>query len=209
MANGVLAHSSFRRKPESSRPRWTPAFIGVAFFCATLLCGCVTTSIQPRPVDNRPLLPPSSVSPHNVNQVLHAAFGDRDVQLQSILNAKPDEVTVIGVTALGLRAFTLKYNGVDLQEQRAAELPAAINGRQLLNDVQLAFWPLQALQAAWQPAGWEVSEPQSGTRRLRKQGRLIAEVHYADADPWNGRLWLSNFAYGYSLYIESTPAGAP
>lgn len=143
--------------------------------------------------------------PHRVTQVLHGAFGDRDIQLQTAITVQPEAVTVVGVTALGLRAFTLKYDGAQLHEQRAAELPASITARQLLNDVQFAFWPLDALRAVLQPAGWEVSEPQAGTRRLRHAGRLIAEVHYADADPWNGRLWLSNFAYGYSLSIASSP----
>lgn len=177
--------------------------------CAVLLCGCAASiPRQASLVETWPLLAPSSVVPHSVRQVLHGAFGDREVQLQSVINANPDEVTVIGVTAMGLRAFTLKYNGKELHEERAAAMPAFVNGRQLLNDVQLAFWPMAALQAALRPAGWEISEPFAGTRRLRRQGRLIAEVHYADADPWSGRLWLSNFAYGYSLFIESSPVTA-
>lgn len=180
--------------------------IGVLGLACVLLSACATSPPQTPRGEGWPLLPPSTVAPHRVKQVLHGAFGDREVQLQSVINVTPDELTVVGITALGLRAFTLKYNGTDLQEQRATAMPAAIEGRQLLNDVQLAFWPLSVLQSALRPAGWEVSEPQAGTRRLRRQGRLIAEVHYADTDPWNGRLWLSNFVYAYSLFIESTSA---
>jgi hypothetical protein len=98
----------------------------------------------------------------------------------------------------------VKYDGQDLSEERAPQVPAALQSRQLLNDLQLAFWPLSALQQSWQSAGGEVTEPYAGTRRLKRAGVLLAEVHYA-ANPWNGRVWLKHFDHPYSLYIESSP----
>jgi hypothetical protein len=147
-------------------------------------------------------------SSHQVKQILRGTYGTQDFSLQCVISAQPQLLTVVGLTALGLRAFTLKYDGQNLNEERAPQLPEFVKGSQLLNDVQLAFWPLPALQAALNPAGWEVSEPYKGTRRLQHEGRLIAEVHYADADPWNGRAWLSNFSYGYSLYLETSAVDA-
>lgn len=164
---------------------------------------------QTTPTQGWPLLAPNTLpAPHQVKQILRGAYGTQDFTLQCAVNAQPQLLTVVGLTALGLRAFTLKYDGQNVSEERAPQLPEFVKGSQLLNDVQLAFWPLPALQAALQPAGWEVSEPYRGTRRLQREGRLIAEVHYADADPWSGRLWLSNFVYGYSLYLETSPVDA-
>jgi Protein of unknown function (DUF3261) len=153
-----------------------------------------------------PLLTPAALgSTKQVRQVLRGAFGGRDFNLQCVVQVQADRLTIIGVTALGLRAFTINYDGRKLDEQRAPQLPDFVSAKQLLNDLQLVFWPLNALDAALRPAGGEVVEPFAGTRRLLQQGRLLAEVHYADADPWAGRVWLSNFAYGYSLYIETSP----
>jgi hypothetical protein len=52
----------------------------------------------------------------------------------------------------------------------------------------------------------EVSEPFAGVRRLRRGSDLVAEVHYAAADPWASRLWLVNFELDYSLTIDTITA---
>jgi hypothetical protein len=53
-----------------------------------------------------------------------------------------------------------------------------------------------------------VTEPFAGTRRLKRDGRLIAEVHYSKpgTDPWRSHVWLANFEYGYSLAVDPPPA---
>jgi hypothetical protein len=52
-------------------------------------------------------------------------------------------------------------------------------------------------------AGWQLSEPTAGVRRLRRGELLVAEAHYSTDDPWSGRSWLVNFEFGYSLQIDS------
>ena len=112
-------------------------------------------------------------------------------------------MSVIGLNAVGVRLFTLRYDGQQVTEEKSFPVPEALTPRRLLADIQLVFWPLAPLQDALRPAGYEVSEPAPGTRRLRRAGRLIAETHYAGADPWVSRSWLSNFEFGYSLQIDS------
>jgi hypothetical protein len=62
------------------------------------------------------------------------------------------------------------------------------------------------LQSAYAASGETVSEPHAGVRRVLRGDRLVAEVHYATADPWNGRLWFVNFEFGYSLTIDTSSA---
>ncbi len=171
------------------------------------LSACVSTTHNTAAVEasSWPLLTPASLGQTRlITQILHGEYGDNNFSLHSVVTADAQQLTVIGLTSMGLRAFTLKYDGQNLNEARAPQVPAALQSRQLLNDLQLAFWPLSALQQSWQSAGGEVSEPYAGTRRLKKAGVLLAEVHYA-ADPWNGRVWLKHFDHRYSLYIESSP----
>jgi hypothetical protein len=78
----------------------------------------------------------------------------------------------------------------------------------VLADVQLALWPLAPVREAFRAAGLEVSEPFAGVRRVLRGGRLVAEVHYAGGDPWNGRLWLVNFEHDYSLTIDTRGGAA-
>jgi len=153
-----------------------------------------------------PLLSPDSLGRSvRVKQVLHAAFDGHTVDLQCVLTVEPQRVSIVGLNALGLRAFTIGYDGTRIDEQRAPQVPAAVGGTRLLDDVQLVYWPLPALQAVLVPAGWTVVEPFAGTRRLLRGESLVAEVHYADQDPWSGRVWLVNFENRYSLSIETSP----
>lgn len=142
--------------------------------------------------------------PANSSQTLLAAFGDRAVQMQCTLSISAADWRTVCINALGLRLLSL---GVSADGQISAErgpgVPEQLDPRRILADVQLAFWPLASLQAAYAGSAWQVSQPADDTRRLLRDGRLVAEVHYANPDPWNGRLWLVNLRYDYSLAIRS------
>ena len=174
---------------------------------AALGAGCAAVPASaPPPV--LPLLSPAALdASHSVEQILHAAYGAGDATLQCIVEVTPQRLRVIGLSALGQRVFTLEQDADGVQAAASAYAPAFIQPQNIVADMQLAYWPLAALQAA-APDGVRVSEPRSGLRRLERNDRLIAEVHFADADPWNGRLWLVNFEHGYSLDIRSQPLTA-
>jgi hypothetical protein len=172
-----------------------------------MLTACVSTPhrVAPGNAADWPLLSPASLGQsHQISQVLRGDYAEHSFSLRSVVTVDATQLTVIGVTSMGLRAFTLKYDGEHLSEGRAPQVPDALQAKQLLNDLQLAFWPLTELQKSWHAAGGELSEPYPGTRRLYRTGTLLAEVHYA-SDPWHGRVWLRHFDYPYSLLIESSP----
>jgi predicted hotdog family 3-hydroxylacyl-ACP dehydratase len=177
---------------------------------ALLLAGCVSAPHVNAPItvgasSAWPLLSPVSLQQtRRVTQVLRGDYADNSFTLRSVVTVDAQQLTVIGLTSMGLRAFTLKYDGHNLAEERAPQVPESLQSRQLLNDLQLAFWPLATLQQAWQAQGGAVSEPYPGTRRLHRAGVLLVEVHYA-ADAWNGRVWLRHFDTPYSLFIETSP----
>lgn len=187
--------------------------IFVALLATTLfLNACVTAPQHPQATNANawPLLAPAALGEsRQVAQLLRGEYGERTFSLRCVVTVQANQLTVIGVTGLGVRAFTLKYDGEHLSEERAPQVPDALQADRLLNDLQLAYWPLPALQKAWQAVGGEVSEPYPGTRRLQRDGQLLAEVHYA-TDPWNGRVWLRHFDYPYNLFIETGPLdGSP
>jgi len=93
-----------------------------------------------------------------------------------------------------------------LHADKGPYVPSAFPPEQVLSDLQLVLWPNAAWQQRLVGSEWQMAEPRPGLRRLRYRGRLVAEVHYADAatgDPWNRRAWLSNLAYGYTLDIST------
>ena len=152
-----------------------------------------------------PLAPATLGTPRSTLQLLHGAFGDRELAFQCVVEATPRQLTLVGLGAQGQRWFSLRHDGTSLAVETSPLAPAALEPRRVLADLQLLLWPLTALQQAFVGTRWQVSEPVAATRRLWRNGRLIAEVHYTGADPWQGHAWLSNFEFGYSLAVESQP----
>ena len=174
-----------------------------------MLTGCALLPQTAPPV--APLLPPSAfTAARGATQVLNFAFGDREITLQCALSVTPQLLTVIAIGPLGERAFTLSYDGREVHADLSPYAPKDLSPERVLADIELALWPLAAWQAKFAhgtgdaaDAAWQVSEPRARLRRLRHDGRLIEEVHYAGADPWNGRLWLVNLVLGYTLDVET------
>lgn len=189
---------------------YTMLKVSAVWLLGGVLSGCVSNPVTPS-TDNAswPLLSPASLmQSKQVTQILRGDYADSSFTLRSVVTVDAQQLTVVGLTSMGMRVFTLKYDGQSLSEERVPQVPTALQAGQLLNDLQLAFWPLPALQQAWQAAGGQVSEPYPGTRRLQRNGVLLAEVHIAD-DAWQGRVWLRHFDYPYSLYIDTIPVETP
>jgi hypothetical protein len=171
-----------------------------------LLQACAGAPPRPQPTSPLPTLPPAALGAvHSSRQIVHAAFGEREAALQCVLNIDAQQITVIGLNPTGQRLFSLVSDGSGNKIEQSPLLGAQLPPERFLADLQLVYWPLAAWRSATAGSDWSVSEPVAGTRRLHYRGRLVSEVHYADADPWRGRFWLSNFQFGYSLAVEAEP----
>lgn len=168
---------------------------------ATLLlaaCGHLPVRTEASPL---PPLALSAAPELPAAQTLDIAFGSREETLQCALADDAQGWRSACVNALGLRVFTLALTpGGDVTAERGPGVPTALDARRVLADVQLASWPLAALQAAYVGSRWQVTQASSDTRRQWLDGELVAEVHYAGPDA-RARHWLINLRQGYSLGI--------
>ena len=167
------------------------------------LVACASTAPQTAPTP-RPLVSPASLgSDRVVNQVVRGAFGAREFTLNCVVTMKDGAMTLVGLNSLGVRLFTVRYDGNTVQSEAAPAMSGPLMPERLLADLQLVYWPLASLSQPMAAAGWQLSEPSTGIRRLRRGEQLVAEAHYSTGDPWSGRSWLVNFELGYSLQIDS------
>jgi len=151
-----------------------------------------------------PLVAPASLGTERiVNQVVRGAFGARELTFNCVVTVKDGSMTLVGMNSLGLRLFTIRYDGATVQSETAPAMRGAFVPERLLADIQLVFWPFASLEKPMREAGWQLSKPAPDIRRLRHGEQLIAEAHYIGEDPWSGRSWLVNFEHGYSLQIDS------
>jgi len=180
----------------------------VSLFIALLLLSACATTRAPD-TGARPLVSPAALrADRSANQIVRGAFGAREMTFNCVVTVRGDTLTVIGLTAMGVRAFTLRYDGGHIQVDNDLPVPPQLTPERLLADIQLVLWPLNALQPLLERDGWQLTEI-SGTRRLRRGDTLIAEVHYGSADPWAGRSWLVNLEHSYTLGIDSTALTGP
>ncbi len=202
----ILALAAFGHPAQQAREgifrSWRSAFS--AGCVALLLAGCASRPPQLIDDNARPLVAPSTLgSEQSVSQIVRGAFGPRDLTMNCVVTIKDGTMTVVGLSALGLRLFTIRYDGATTSVDNTVPVPPQLTPERLLADLQLVHWPIAALQQSMNNAGWKLTEPAPGTRRLRRDDRVVAEVHYADEDPWSGRSWLVNLEHGYTLSIES------
>ena len=169
-------------------------------FAALLLAGCASLHGTPTRFD--PLPPASFGGSHRAEQILNYTQGERSMRLQAYVEISPEKMSVLATTALGQRVLQVSRDAQGLHVETA--LPdGAVSPDEVLNNLQLALWPLPALQAALAGTDWTATEPAPGTRRIAKAGLAYAEIHYANHSAWDGRWWLVNFEQRYSLDIES------
>jgi hypothetical protein len=189
---------------------------GLALPVSLLLAGCVHAPPPAAPAADPAAVPasptsaprvfasPEALSPRSASQVIHAAYGSRVATLRTGVQIDSAGLKVVGVTATGMRLFSASFDGQRVSAERSPFVPKEVSPERVLADMQLALWPLAALQSAYAESKQTVSEPVPGVRRLVNGDRLVAEVHYASDDPWAGRLWFVNFEFGYSLTIDTT-----
>jgi hypothetical protein len=84
-------------------------------------------------------------------------------------------------------------------------VPPAVTASRILSDVQLAWWPSDAVRSGL-PAGYTLEEG-AGTRAVSQNGAPFASVAYEGTAPAWSHVRLTQQRYGYVLDIESVEAG--
>jgi len=156
-------------------------------------------------------LPPLRLAPAALGcelalqQQLQFRFGTQVRALDALLEADADEVRLL-VQALGQSGVQLRWDGRDLQQQRASWLPPSVRGERVLDDLQFTLWPAAAIRDVL-PAGWALDEHE-GRRVLRQANSDWLVARRIDAQT----VELENRAEGYALRVASSqplPADCP
>lgn len=183
----------------------------MALLCAVLLLtGCA------RPPDARPqawlkpgvrvMLPAPGISPpFSQQQLLTGSFKGRQQSLLVLLNADAQQITLAGLSSLGIRLFRVTYNQQGIHTEQSLVLPEMPPASQVLADIMLSRWPL----AVWQqqlPPGWTLKD-RGNRRQLRDaEGELITEIRYLQRGSQRLPVSVQQFAFGYQITIQDLNA---
>ena len=180
----------------------------VALALASALAGCASAPPAPAARLGLKLAPAALGQSISVQQHLKVERNGRTDDLDVALQVEPEALDVVGL-AFGQRVLTLHYDGKELSSWRHVMLPSQVKAEDVLEDMQLALWPVAAVAAAL-PAGWRVAETPSASgvgllRTLYLGDETIMQISYAGLPRWSGTVVLENLRYHYRLTIQFAP----
>jgi hypothetical protein len=114
-----------------------------------------------------------------LQQQLSFRSGQDQHTFDALLEADANEVR-LDIQRMGQSAMRLRWDGRRLEQHRAAWLPKSVSGERILEDLQLANWPVPAIRMAL-PAGWSLVES-GDSRQLRNGDKTIVTVRYPAPD---------------------------
>lgn len=180
-----------------------------ALAAALLLAGCSHSTdtegtrpqawLQP---GTQVTLPPPGITPAiRSQQLLTGRFNGQTQSLLVLLNADGQNVTLAGLSSVGIRLFLATYDGTGIHTEQSVVMPQLPPASQVLADVMLSHWPL----SAWQPQlpkGWTLND--TGTRReLRNpDGKLVTEIVYLQRKGKREPISIEQHVFKYHITIQ-------
>ncbi|QCP14668.1 DUF3261 domain-containing protein [Pseudoduganella umbonata] len=169
---------------------------------ALALAGCA--SAPPAPARLGLKLPPAALGQSiSVQQHLKVERGGRIDDMDVALQVEPEAIDMVGL-AFGQRVLTVRYDGKEVKEWRHAMLPRQVRAEDVLEDMQLTLWPVEAVAKAL-PPGWRIAEEGRGKGLLRTlylNEEPIMRIDYSGSPRWSGTVVLENLRYKYRLTIQ-------
>ena len=165
-----------------------------------LLAGCAAQKTAPAARLGLKLAPAALGEAISLQQHLTVQRNGRTDELDAAIEVDPAHIEMVGL-AFGQRVLSVSYDGKDLKTWRHVMLPSQVRAEDVLEDMQLALWPVEAVAAAL-PAGWRIEEA-GLQRRLYLGQELVTTIAYGAQPRWSGTIEMDNLRYKYRLTIQA------
>lgn len=166
------------------------------------LSGCM-----PKPLI-RPLGPAALGRSVEARQQVTVHYRGKTRSLQIALRVVPDNLTLVGLSAMGQRVFTLGWNGQAIERGQGLDAGKRVPAKRILADLELAYWPLPALRKALTRRDLRLQQL-GNTRTLWRGNKLLWLAYRANGDPWHSQLTVYNARLGYRLDVKPLAFNIP
>ncbi len=162
---------------------------------------------MPRPLI-QPLGPAALGRSVEARQQVTVHYRGTTRSLQIALRVVPDDLTLVGLSAMGQRVFTLGWNGQAIERGQGLDAGKRIPAKRILADLELAYWPLPALRKALTDPDLHLQQL-GDTRTLWRGDKLLWLAYRAHGDPWHSRLTVYDARLGYRLDVKPLAFNIP
>ncbi len=148
---------------------------GLVLAFALTLVACAS----PTRIDT-PLLSPATFGMEiQASQQLLFTRDQQEHTLLAAITIESKQLRLLGLTPQGQRLIKIEFDGQKLHSEQSPLLPVEVPAQAVLQQIQLAYWPLLALQQHYRKP-WSV-ESSPCQRQLRLEGEPIITVTYPPA----------------------------
>lgn len=182
-------------------------YLMLVVFGIVLLSACATSSHDSKPqawlkAGVKVRLPaPKLDQPIERQQLLTATMNGESNSLVTMLSADGQQLTLAGLSPLGIRLFKVTYTVDGIQTKQSISLPEIPPASQILLDVMMAYWPI----ASWQtqlPNGWSLVDVENKRFLYDTKNTLISEITYELENNVREPVMMQQYAFGYQITIE-------
>jgi hypothetical protein len=187
-----------------------------------LLCACAAPKPQPPRMEYPgALVPPSALgADFMLRQKISATFGEsKEISFEAVLQKVGDQLTLIGLTPFGSRAFLLQQKGTEIEFTNYVDKELPFPPKYILLDIQRTL----RIEQARADGTHELRDAEEHVRETWKDGRIVERrIRRLDDKPpgelvivYEGgmppgepppTMHFDNGWFGYRLTIETTEA---
>jgi len=180
----------------------------LALLCLLMASACASTPDGGQPwawikPGVRVFLPAPGVSPSiHERQLLTSSYKGSEHSLMVLLDADDRQLSLVGLSMVGVRLFTLQYDEQGLQTRQHVVAPGLPPAAQVLSDIMLSYWPAARWQALL-PTHWQLVDEGLQRRLLDGQGQLVMRIDYVGSPEARHPVRVHQFSFGYDIRIQN------
>lgn len=136
----------------------------------------------------------------HLSQLITATYDGAPLRVQSELNLGSDLVSAALSPLGGPPVMTIQWTSAGIEVDKGAALPDAVDGRRILADIVLAYWPVDFVQ--FHLSDGATFSANDGQRVVAANGQAIIEINATQVGDREA-VSIANFAQNYELSIVS------
>lgn len=145
---------------------------------------------------------PTTVAPLKRQQFLTVTVNGKTDSLLTMLDAENDQLTLAGLSPLGIRLFKVSYSQANITTEQSIVLPQLPPVNQVLADIMLSYWPINDWLPSL-PQGWTLQDEQNRRLLRDNEGNIVTEIHYQIESGSREPISIAQYAFNYHISISN------